>query len=271
MVTKITAETLDLFVEHLRRENPEFKVEFKNESWSQRLLGVLTRSFCPEYMTQFTTTIGSTVYFPSESNYLKDPEGSLIVLAHEFVHVCDAQRDRFFKLKYLMPQVLVIIPLLAYGILAGSHAWILLLPVIALFSGSILGNGSRAIFLSIFLVGVAALLGLALILTGWRSLTLLGMLALIPWPAYWRVKYELRGYAMTLAVVRWIFGSVPDDFNRSIVGQFVGFNYYRMSWDRQYIEKTLEAISRKVDHDASPANYPYSVVDHFLSEHSLKK
>jgi hypothetical protein len=63
--------------------------------------------FVPDFMTRFTTTIGSTIYFPNEEA-LKD-EGKIVTLAHEVRHIHDSQLDKLYNLKYLFPQVFSIL------------------------------------------------------------------------------------------------------------------------------------------------------------------
>lgn len=82
------------------------KIAFKQESPFMRILGKLL-FFNPAFMTQYTTTIGSTIYFPSREFLEKHPVNAAIVLAHEYQHVLDARTDgaRVFAFRYLRPQI----------------------------------------------------------------------------------------------------------------------------------------------------------------------
>lgn len=59
-------------------------------------------------MNDFTTTIGNTVYFPSEKDLIKNNYCELYILFHEKVHVNDgANKSIKFKFLYLFPQILI--------------------------------------------------------------------------------------------------------------------------------------------------------------------
>jgi hypothetical protein len=66
-------------------------------------------------MTNFVSTIGSTIYFPSKDFVKNNDQSSIILLAHELVHVKQANKygKILFGLLYLFPQCLVILALLA--------------------------------------------------------------------------------------------------------------------------------------------------------------
>lgn len=96
------------------RHLPGFTVRFKDESFWQRVIGLLL-FFNKAYMTSFTTTLGRTVYFPSRAHYEAVPLRTLTTLAHEYVHAWDHNKHGFwFSLSYLLPQLFAA-PLLAVG------------------------------------------------------------------------------------------------------------------------------------------------------------
>jgi len=97
----------------VREHIPGFEVAFKDESWSQRLLGKLM-FFNKNYMTSFTTTLYPRVYLPSRK-WLEESYGrTWKVLAHEFVHLWDRRRVGVgFNLAYLSPQIGAVLALLA--------------------------------------------------------------------------------------------------------------------------------------------------------------
>ncbi|MEM7657914.1 MAG: hypothetical protein AAF399_17445 [Bacteroidota bacterium] len=99
--------------EHLQQELQQlapFRIKYKDEAWEMQLLNVLVFWFCPTFLTRYTTVIGSTIYFPSRSYIRLHPESAMRTLAHEVVHLMDAERYSFlgFSLAYLFPQVLVL-------------------------------------------------------------------------------------------------------------------------------------------------------------------
>ena len=83
-------------------------------------------------MTTYITTIGSSIYFPSEESYLANKTKSNILILHELTHVLDFD-NRFFMLSYLLPQLLflfVFLTPLSYWFLL---SFIFLLPIPAYF------------------------------------------------------------------------------------------------------------------------------------------
>lgn len=75
-----------------------------------KLLGVLM-FFNKDFMTSYVTTIGSSIYFPTEQ-YIKDNEkNSIAILAHEIVHIAQAEKyGKFlYSLMYLFPQCLALL------------------------------------------------------------------------------------------------------------------------------------------------------------------
>lgn len=191
-----TACMLDI----LRKEGG--KVAFKNESLLMKIIGLLM-FFNRRFMTDYVTTIGTTVYLPSRAVLLSDT--MYIVLGHELVHVLDYKKEgKKFYFKYLWPHILYI-PLAV------------IFSTILLFSAA--GKGMEAWY-----VHAAASL-------------LLAFLYLRPQYAVYREAYEAKAYAVTL-LLQYIAAQnrpmvelrhqdiqVPDN----IAYQFTGPAYYYMS------------------------------------------
>lgn len=93
---------------------PDLKIKYKDQSFFMKLLGKIM-FFNKGFMTDYTTTIGSTIYFPSEATVKARPVSSAAVLLHELIHVYDAKKltKPFFGFLYLTPQIfaLLAIPL----------------------------------------------------------------------------------------------------------------------------------------------------------------
>ena len=70
----------------------------------------------PEFMTQYITTIGDTVYYPDHMLENPDSESMLRVIAHETMHVADAKSlsKPLFSFLYLFPQSLAVLSLLSF-------------------------------------------------------------------------------------------------------------------------------------------------------------
>lgn len=225
----------------IEQDVPSFRVGFKDQSFTMKMLGFLAAPFNPEFMTKYITTWGTGVYFPDEAFFLADPAKSFRILAHEYVHLWDAKQNSLFKLSYMFPQVLALLPLMAYAVLAWPWSWIALLP----FTSYILGCGAAKLSRVLFWIVFPLLLGgtavLAWYLTGWLSLVLLGaVLFLVPWPAPWRVKWELRGYGMNVALAQWLYGNFTSKHKESIIQQFTGPAYFCMSWSKSRVSNGLD-------------------------------
>src|SRR4030043_385107 len=89
---------------------PNLKIKYKDESLLMKILGKLM-FFNKGFMTSYTTTIGSTIYFPN-SNFVKArPISSSVILLHELVHLYDNSKFTapLFSFLYLFPQILVLL------------------------------------------------------------------------------------------------------------------------------------------------------------------
>lgn len=84
-----------------------FRIRFKDESWEMQSMYVFIWWFCPKFLTSFTTVIGSTIYFPSRDYIRHNESAAMRTLAHEFVHILDAERwsEPVFMFSYLFPQI----------------------------------------------------------------------------------------------------------------------------------------------------------------------
>jgi hypothetical protein len=113
---------------------PKLQIKYKNQSWLMKLMGKAL-FFDPKFMTQYSTTICDTVYFPSEKFTKAHPVSSSVVLLHELVHINDQKKvgKIFFLFSYLLPQILVPICLLLLLVLS----WKIVLPLALLFCAPI--------------------------------------------------------------------------------------------------------------------------------------
>jgi hypothetical protein len=92
----------------------KFDIKYKDRSLFMKFLGFIL-FFSKSFMANFVSTIGSTIYFPSEAFVKNNDQTSILLLAHELVHVQQANKygKILFGLLYLFPQCLVILALLA--------------------------------------------------------------------------------------------------------------------------------------------------------------
>lgn len=105
-----------LLLYELKQEFPSFRLVPKRESWFMRvlyvLLNIITLGNNKKFMTNFATTIGTTVYTPDTWDHW-DGEDKLSLLTHERVHMQQAQRYTFIGFAFLY--LLVFFPVgLAY-------------------------------------------------------------------------------------------------------------------------------------------------------------
>lgn len=108
---------------------PSFAVKYKNQSIFMKFLGVLL-FFSKSFMTDYTTTIGNTTYFPDQIFINTKPVTSTVVLLHELVHMHDEQKlgKIIYSFSYLFPQILFLPSLLLFFILS----WKFVLPILLL-------------------------------------------------------------------------------------------------------------------------------------------
>lgn len=82
-------------------------ISYKTESLLMKIIGVIL-FFNKNFMENYTTTIGNTIYFPSRDRVEKaSDDENLVILSHEFVHIKDSERigPLLFKIIYLSPQI----------------------------------------------------------------------------------------------------------------------------------------------------------------------
>lgn len=108
---------------------PSLQIKYKNTSLLMRILGTIF-FFNKDFINNYTTTLGSTVYFANESYTRLRPISAAVVLLHELVHIEDAKKITpfFFITLYLMPQLLAVFCLPLFFILS----WKLILPIFLL-------------------------------------------------------------------------------------------------------------------------------------------
>lgn len=101
------------------------QIRFKDESFFMKLLGFIL-FFNPKFMTNYTTTIGRTVYFPNHKWLAEKKDDVAHVLAHELVHIRDADEagSLIFSYGYLFPQSFAVLSLFATFV---SPWWLLCL------------------------------------------------------------------------------------------------------------------------------------------------
>jgi hypothetical protein len=120
--------SLEEFVAACQKFYPELKVSYKSQSTLMKILSWLM-FFNPKFMTNYTTTIGSTIYFPTEVEGQFEVNDAFTIL-HEMVHMRDESKYTkfFFALLYLFPQILA--PFMLLFLLL---SWKIAIPLLVLF------------------------------------------------------------------------------------------------------------------------------------------
>jgi|GEM_PF-1262314 len=212
MAERAELPNLDKVVSVIRDHIPGFAIRYKNESWTSKFIAVIVWIFNRRYLTDYTTTRYPRVYFPSREWVAENPRVAVKVLLHEFVHLWDRQQERFWHvIGYGLPQIL----------------FLLFFPI---FIAALCIPGPT---LKWWVTGIAG--GLAL-------------LSLAPWPAWFRRRAELRGYAMNMAQAHWRYGGIILGQKEWIARHFTGPEYFYMWPFRTRIMRDLARVEWDLDH-----------------------
>lgn len=93
---------------------PKFQVKYKDQSLLMKIIGKVL-FFNQSFMTHYITTIGNTVYAPSEQWVSDNQQDFNSILVHECTHMYDNKRlGPLFDIEYLFPQILAIPALLLF-------------------------------------------------------------------------------------------------------------------------------------------------------------
>lgn len=87
---------------------------------------------------------------------------------------------------------------------------------------------------------------LSIWMSNWWLMSLVATVFALPWPALWRMRWELRGYTMTLAVNAWKHGGVTPETLDWIVKEFTSGSYYFMWPFKNGMRKRLERKVRAI-------------------------
>jgi hypothetical protein len=263
----MSLEALRALERALAKEVPTFEVRFKDESKLMRFLGLIMCPFNPTFLRDFTTTLGPVVYFPSRARYEATPDASIETLAHEFVHIHDSRAAGIrFQLSYAAPQAWAVPPLVLFGLFGGALPLALYLGAYVALAATL---GRKKTFWPLLAAAVLVVVGVAVKTAGWWTLLLVGALACLgPWPSPGRTHWELRGYAMNVAIYIWVRNALlPEELLREYVRLFTGSDYWFMCRDREKVEASFAATVRTTLERKLQLEKPYSTIHEFLVEH----
>lgn len=94
------------YVEKSKKEFPKLKIKYKDKSLFMKFLSFVL-FFNKDFSKKYITTIGSTIYFPSQKYVETNDLICTIILMHELVHIKDYYKFKIlFSFLYLFPQIL---------------------------------------------------------------------------------------------------------------------------------------------------------------------
>lgn len=129
---------------------PDLKIEYKDKSLLMKIIAKIL-FFNKKFMTNYVTTIGSTIYYPNEFFVNSRSLSSIIILLHELVHISDSNKisKPVFSFLYLFPQILTLlfIPFLFINFKISLLCLLFVLPIPAIFRAYF---EMRAYFVSLY-------------------------------------------------------------------------------------------------------------------------
>lgn len=154
-LTEITNARLRGMIDLCHAEVPGFEIRFKDQSPWMKFLNVFAQIFNKDFMTRYTTTTDTVVYFPTKAELLMHQEMYAGVLAHELVHMKErlATGAAPYFLRYAFPQILAALAVLS--IFAIWNLWFLLFLVFLLALAPLPAPGRRDIELNGYTMSLA--------------------------------------------------------------------------------------------------------------------
>lgn len=123
---EVTNPHLRGMIDLCHAEVPGFEIRFKDASPWMKFLNFFAQIFNKDFMTKYTTTTNTVVYFPTKAELLAHQEMYAGVLAHELVHMKErlATGAAPYFLRYAFPQILAALAI--FSLLAIWNLWFLL-------------------------------------------------------------------------------------------------------------------------------------------------
>jgi hypothetical protein len=97
-------------VEAATKYFPNLTIKYKDKSLLMKIISKVL-FFNKDFNYAYTTTLGSNIYYPSESFVKIRPISSIIILLHELIHINDSNKigTLVFSMLYMFPQILVLL------------------------------------------------------------------------------------------------------------------------------------------------------------------
>lgn len=199
---EITNPELRAVIDLCHAEIPGFEIRFKNTSKWMKFLNFFVQIFNSRFMTEYITTTGSHVYFPSKEYLIQGQNRLLGVLAHELVHMLERARlgDTRYFLQYAFPQILAVLSL--FAILAIWSPWFLLALLFLLALAPLPAPGRRDIELDGYTMSMAVTYWQRKNITDteieWYAQQFSGAAYYFMWPLHSRIVNALRLRALLI-------------------------------------------------------------------------
>ena len=118
-------------VDKAKKHFPDLNIKYKDESMLMFFMSKVL--FFNKDFNSYTTTIGSTVYFPSNIYVDNSPTRSTTLLMHELYHIYSSKKKGkfYFSLLYLFPQILALLSVpvfFLFGLIKSLFCLLFLLP-----------------------------------------------------------------------------------------------------------------------------------------------
>ena len=112
-----------------RKYFPSLCVEYKDRSKLMKVLATLL-FFNKGFLTDYTTTIGNTIYIPTHNYVRMRPVSGAVVFLHDVVHLYDQKKmgALWFQFLYMFPQILFFPFMALFFVLS----WKIVLPLVLL-------------------------------------------------------------------------------------------------------------------------------------------
>lgn len=97
------------FLGRARQFYPDLKIQYKDQSLLMKIINKVL--FFTKDFNTYTTTIGSTIYYPSSTFIKNNPATAAVILMHELSHLYNSKKNGFILsgLAYLFPQILALL------------------------------------------------------------------------------------------------------------------------------------------------------------------
>lgn len=130
-----TMKKSEKMIQKIKEEIPGFDIKFKDKSSGvYTAIFFLASLFNKRFMTNFTTVLGKTIWFPTKEFFEADDYRTFSILAHEYVHLLDKKKwGILFNISYLFPQILFLLSFISlFAFFDTNFLWFLVFSIFIL-------------------------------------------------------------------------------------------------------------------------------------------